>query len=146
MQINPNCRKPSRDHQHLPKENEGRGPGTECMLSVWGDEQVDGENAVFLQQIPVSVVGQKVCNDRNDKDGTGLPVTKNMMCSRPSSGQQNPSYHANSVGPLSCQTSNKEWKLFGMMNWGSDKCDGLEVYAVHTKISSYVKWIYQHTK
>lgn len=60
--------------QHEDKEVESR---TLCDVAGWGVVTHAGRRPDVLQQLTVSIMDQKTCNERKHHDGA---VTKNMMC------------------------------------------------------------------
>ena len=62
MQINPNCRKSSRDHQHLPKQNETQLNRQIAMkyIQIHVDQRTQNASIIESQDCPLSPTTQTI--------------------------------------------------------------------------------------
>ncbi|XP_069878011.1 chymotrypsinogen B-like [Dipodomys merriami] len=112
-------------------------PGTECVITGWGQTQYDDyQRAPTLQQAMLPLVSTPVC-----KEIWGDLVTDDMICA--GSDGTSPCM-GDSGGPLVCKKGGV-WTQVGIVSWGSGFCPG-DTPAVFTRITAVLDWVKQILK
>ncbi|XP_031205551.1 complement factor D isoform X1 [Mastomys coucha] len=113
--------------QHEDKEVESR---TVCDVAGWGVVTHAGRRPDVLQQLTVSIMDRKTCNERKHHDGA---VTKNMMCAE---SDRRDTCRGDSGSPLVCGDA-----VEGVVTWGSRVCGNRRKPGVFTRVAPYLTWI-----
>ena len=101
---------------------------------------MSGDKATLLQEVKVPIVSLSECRKKNAHQGRR--VTDKMVCAGYDDGNTFISgCHGDSGGPLSCKSPNGKWSVYGVVSWGSTRCNGLDRFTVFTKVSKYIDWI-----
>ncbi|XP_050812927.1 serine protease 33-like [Gopherus flavomarginatus] len=130
----------------LPDHNDSIANGTLCWVTGWGDIRT-GESLPAprtLQEVQVSLIDVKTCNDLYSKPITGSPglrpIKDGMVCAGYPEGGKD-SCQGDSGGPLVCSQAGS-WFLIGIVSWG-DGCALPYRPGVYTQVSAYSDWIQQ---
>ncbi|MEE6478135.1 hypothetical protein FKM82_011752 [Ascaphus truei] len=115
----------------LPKKDE-YFRNSSCIVAGWGFTNPHiPQYTLFLQQAKVPLLSKRFC-----KSYWGTDITDHNVCAG-SAGAT--SCMGDSGGPLICKVHD-QYKLIGVVSWGSDKCD-TKAPAVYTSVSAYMDWI-----
>ncbi|XP_075976132.1 chymotrypsin-1-like isoform X1 [Anticarsia gemmatalis] len=108
--------------------------GDEIILTGFGAQEPNGLSSTVMQTLNLTVFNQEICEYAMRYATT--PVTREMFCTFSQIGQG--TCHGDSGSPLV-----KGNEIVGVVSWGYPCAVGFP--DVHTRISSYVPWILQHT-
>lgn len=121
---------------------QGKEPliGSTCFITGWGKTQHPGGAANILQQSPLKVVDQRICQKLNFKHHQ-VQITDDMVCAGYGPNDPRSGCHGDSGGPFVCQQPDGRWILQGAVSWGSNNCDTREAYSVFAKVAVFREWI-----
>ncbi|KAM4038283.1 ovochymase-1 [Anomaloglossus baeobatrachus] len=120
----------------LPSMEEPLEPSSLCVVTGWGSTREDGQYANRLQQLPVPILNNNICNT-NYYPGA---ISERMFCAGfPDSGGKD-ACQGDSGGPLVCPSSDKSYVLYGIVSWGVG-CARPKWPGVYTRVRSFLGWI-----
>ncbi|XP_073505502.1 ovochymase-1 [Phyllobates terribilis] len=120
----------------LPSLEEPLEPSSLCVVTGWGRTREDGQYSNRLQQLPVPILNNNICNS-NYYPGA---ISDNMFCAGfPDSGGKD-ACQGDSGGPLVCPRSDKSYVLYGIVSWGVG-CARTKWPGVYTRVRSFLSWI-----
>ncbi|XP_036905195.1 trypsin-like [Sturnira hondurensis] len=106
------------------------GPGTQCLISGWGNTKSFGSNYPELPQcLDAPILSSRACNSAYPSQ-----ITDNMICVGFLGGGKD-SCQGDSGGPVVCNG-----QLQGIVSWGYG-CALKGRPGVYTKVCNYVSWI-----
>ncbi|XP_073400351.1 ovochymase-1 isoform X3 [Dendrobates tinctorius] len=120
----------------LPSMEEPLEPSSLCVVTGWGSTREDGQYSNRLQQLPVPILNNNICNS------TYYPgaISDNMFCAGFPGGEGKDACQGDSGGPLVCPRSNKTYVLYGIVSWGVG-CARRKRPGVYTRVRSFLSWI-----
>ncbi|XP_033114243.1 suppressor of tumorigenicity 14 protein homolog [Anneissia japonica] len=107
-----------------------------CFVTGWGVTEMNGFQAVELQQAVVPFIPYYICRSPHVY---GNVITENMICAGHLSGGID-ACQGDSGGPLQCEGEDGHWYLMGVVSWGRG-CARENKPGVYTKVSAYADWI-----
>uniref|UniRef100_W5LV93 Peptidase S1 domain-containing protein n=1 Tax=Lepisosteus oculatus TaxID=7918 RepID=W5LV93_LEPOC len=114
--------------------------GTSCWVTGWGYTAED-ERATLpttLQEVQLSIIGNRQCGCLNDVVFGVNSVTGNMICAGVLQGGKD-SCQGDSGGPLVCKQGSS-WVQAGVVSFG-EGCAQPNFPGVYTRVSQYKDWI-----
>ncbi|XP_008947142.1 PREDICTED: transmembrane protease serine 7-like [Merops nubicus] len=112
--------------------------GTVCYVTGWGAIKEKSHLAKTLQEAPVRIINQSVCNKLYDD-----LITSRMLCAGNLSGGVD-ACQGDSGGPLACTGQGNRWYLAGVVSWG-EGCARRNRPGVYTKVTALHDWIHRNT-
>ncbi|XP_047525675.1 chymotrypsin-1-like [Pieris napi] len=116
-------------------------PGSNLMLTGWGEMGTDGDIPDNLQMLNFTSIGTNECDQKYKefygKRGKSFPITDKQLCMTAKQGTGG--CKGDSGGPIV-----KDLSLVGVVSVGVVPC-GYGVPEVSTNVIKYVPWIKQHT-
>eukprot|EP00112_Aurelia_sp_Birch-Aquarium-sp1_P006653 Seg1730.1 transcript_id=Seg1730.1/GoldUCD/mRNA.D3Y31 product="Chymotrypsinogen B" protein_id=Seg1730.1/GoldUCD/D3Y31 len=128
----------------LPQHGRSVAVGSTCYITGWGKASHPGSSQDLLQQSPLQVVSQGVCQQVN-KAGTGLDIYSSMICAGYGPRDIRGGCHGDSGGPFVCKNGG-QWTLHGAVSWGSGRCSTSDAYTVFARVSQFRNWIDQYIR
>ncbi|CAJ0964255.1 unnamed protein product [Ranitomeya imitator] len=120
----------------LPSMEEPLQPSSLCVVTGWGSTREDGQYSNRLQQLPVPILNNTICNS-NYYPGA---ISDNMFCAGFPGSEGKDACQGDSGGPLVCPRSNKTYVLYGIVSWGVG-CARPKRPGVYTRVRSFLSWI-----
>ncbi|MBN3313548.1 TMPS9 protease, partial [Atractosteus spatula] len=113
--------------------------GTSCWVTGWGYTAEDGATLPStLQEVQLSIIGNRQCGCLNDVVFGANSVTGNMLCAGVLQGGKD-SCQGDSGGPLVCKQG-PSWVQAGVVSFG-EGCAQPNFPGVYTRVSQYKDWI-----
>jgi hypothetical protein len=108
-------------------------PGAPSFVTGWGTTAEGGSTAAELQEVMAPIIAQEKCQAAYGQ------ITMGMLCAGYDEGGKD-SCQGDSGGPLVVQSSDKSWKLAGIVSFGYG-CARPGFYGVYTRVSIYASWL-----
>ncbi len=111
--------------------------GEESLVLGWG--YTNRRDPETLMEVSMPIISNAICNADYNMDGSygKNPVSDLMICA---GADGKDSCSGDSGGPLIIKDGNN-WKLAGIVSWGSDPCAEKGLYGVYTKVSAFTAFI-----
>ncbi len=105
--------------------------GSEVWVLGWGHTQEDGQLSDTLQELKMTVVGNKVCQEAMLRNTADYHNPEEELCAGGYIGKD--SCQGDSGGPLQIEDEQGDWTLAGITSWGHG-CAREGLYGVYTNI------------
>ncbi|XP_042534308.1 transmembrane protease serine 11B-like [Dipodomys spectabilis] len=124
----------------LPEASMKLSEQDKVVVTGWGALSMNGPRPVILQEAPLKIIDNEICNAPHVLSGLVLDT---MLCAGYLSGEADACQN-DSGGPLAYIDSRKIWHVVGIVSWG-EGCAKKNKPGVYTRVSSYHDWIISKT-
>lgn len=119
--------------------------GDVVFTTGWGQMTHPDSAAIKLQQAPMPIVSNRVCQAKHmkspvSKEG-GTAITSAMLCAGDAGKTKISGCFGDSGGPFVCKTAAGQWVQQGIVSWGDTTCSSKSHFTVFARVSAFRQWI-----